>query len=58
MGEYTDKIKGNVNQVKGDLTDDESTRTKGDLQEKKGEMKGSFERAKNRVKDTLEDKNV
>ena len=58
MGEYTDKIKGKVNQIKGTLTDDDSTRAKGEAQEKKGEAKGAFERGKAKVKETFEDKNV
>lgn len=56
MGEYTDKIKGKANQIRGVATDDETTRTKGDLQEQKGRMKGAFERGKARVKDALKKK--
>ena len=54
MGEYTDKIKGIGNQIKGDLTDNDATRAKGVVQEKKGEVKGAFERVKNKVKDAID----
>lgn len=54
MGELIDKTKGKMNQVKGDLTNDEATRQKGVLQEKMGEAKGAFERGKARVKDAIE----
>ena len=54
MGEYTDKIKGVGNQIKGDLTGDDATKVKGVIQEKKGEIKGAFERVKNKVKDGLD----
>ena len=56
MGEFTDKIKGKTNQIKGDVTDDKSTRTKGDMQEQKGRLKGAFERGKARVKDAMNKK--
>ena len=55
MGEYTDKIKGKAKQVQGDLTDDDSKRIEGELQEQRGKLKGTFERAKARVKDVLEE---
>lgn len=58
MGEYTDKIKGKINQTTGKMTDDDTKVAKGNLQEKKGELKGAFERGKARVKDALEDKDV
>jgi uncharacterized protein YjbJ (UPF0337 family) len=54
MGELIDKAKGKANQVKGDLTNDEATRTKGDMQEQMGRAKGAFERGKARVKDAIE----
>lgn len=58
MGEIIDKLKGKANQIKGTVTDDETTRTKGDLQEKKGEVKGGFERIKTDIKDTFDDRQV
>lgn len=54
MGEYTDKITGIGNQIKGDLTGNDHDRVKGQLQEKKGQMKGAFERVKNKIKDVLD----
>lgn len=56
MGELTDKAKGKMNQIKGVMTDDEATRTKGDMQEQKGRIKGAFERGKARVKDAIDKK--
>ena len=56
MGEYTDKIAGKANQIKGVLTDDEATQAKGEAQEAKGRLKGAFERFKVRIKDAMERK--
>lgn len=56
MGELTDKAKGKANQIKGVVTGDESTKTKGEAQERMGRAKGAFERAKARIKDALEKK--
>ena len=58
MGEYIDKMKGKLNQAQGEMTKDDSKVVKGHIQEKKGELKGAFERGKTRVKDALDDKNV
>ena len=56
MGEIQDKAQGKMNQIKGIVTNDEGTKLKGELQEKKGELKGAFERGKARVKDAIDDK--
>jgi len=56
MGELEDKAKGKMNQIKGIVTGDDATKMKGELQEKKGELKGAFERGKARVKDAIDQK--
>lgn len=56
MGEFTDKIKGKINEIKGETTGDETTRQKGELQQQKGRLKGAFERGKARMKDVLNKK--
>ena len=53
MGELIDKAKGKANQIKGDITGDESTRLKGVAQEEKGKIKGAFEQVKNAAKEAL-----
>lgn len=56
MGEFTDKIKGKINEIKGETTGDETTRRKGEMQQQKGRLKGAFERGKARMKDVLNKK--
>jgi len=53
MGEYIDKAKGKAKQVEGRLTGDRAREAQGVMDEKKGEAKGAFERAKQAVKDEV-----
>jgi uncharacterized protein YjbJ (UPF0337 family) len=53
MGEIIDKAKGKAKQVEGDLTGDRERHAEGRLDEAKGKLKGKFEEAKQRVKDTF-----
>lgn len=54
MGELIDKAKGKMNQVQGEATGDETKQAKGHAQEQKGNVKGAFEKGKERVKEALE----
>ena len=54
MGELEDKLKGKANQIKGAITGNDADRVKGVVQEKKGEVKGAFERVKTAVKEEFE----
>lgn len=56
MGELIDKTKGKMNQIKGEVLNDDAARIKGDAQVAKGEMKGAFERGKDAVKDAIDKK--
>ncbi len=53
MGEWMDKSKGKLEEIKGSVTGDRSEQSKGIARQEKGEIKGDFERLKTEVKDTF-----
>lgn len=50
MGEIIDKMKGKAKQVQGSITGDRSKQAEGFIEEKKGDVKGLVEEAKNAVR--------
>lgn len=53
MGEIIDKMKGKAKQVEGAITGDRGRQAEGLVDEKKGDLKGKFEEAKQGVKDAF-----
>ena len=53
MGELIDKVKGKAKQVEGSITGDRGRQAEGLVEEKKGDLKGGFERVKQDIKDTF-----
>jgi uncharacterized protein YjbJ (UPF0337 family) len=53
MGELIDKAKGKAKQVEGSITGDRDRQAEGIIEEKKGDMKGKFEEAKQGIKDAF-----
>jgi len=54
MGEFTDKAKGKIKKVVGDLTGNEGLKQEGARDEFKGKVEGAVTDVKNAVKDTTE----
>ena len=53
MGEISDKVKGKIKQVQGDLTDDPLKHAEGVAQEIKGKIEGAIDDAKHAIKDKM-----
>ncbi len=53
MGELIDKAKGKIKQAEGSITGDRGRQAEGLVDEKKGDVKGGFERVKQDVKDAF-----
>ncbi len=53
MGEATDKIKGNIKETAGDLTDDKSLEHEGRADKASGEVKEKVGDVVDKVKDVL-----
>ena len=54
MGEHTDKLKGNVKQTVGDLTDDEQLEAEGKSDELAGKAKGAIDDVKEAASDAVD----
>ncbi len=50
MGEYTDKAKGKIKQVVGDVTGNEKLKREGELDELQGEAEGAVKDVKRAIK--------
>jgi|tagenome__1003787_1003787.scaffolds.fasta_scaffold8483760_1 uncharacterized protein YjbJ (UPF0337 family) len=53
MGEWQDKIEGNVKEKEGELTDDPMREKQGEAQKGMGDVKGKLDDAKDEIKDRL-----
>ena len=53
MGELIDKAKGKAKQVEGSISGDHGRQAEGLIDEKKGDLKGRFERLKQGIKDAF-----
>ena len=54
MGEKIDKAKGHAKEAVGDLTDDERLEREGKMDQAGGEIKGTAERAKDKVDESVD----
>jgi uncharacterized protein YjbJ (UPF0337 family) len=55
MGEFTDKAKGRVKEVVGDVTGNKGLKREGERDQVKGQVERAVKDVKNAVKDTTED---
>jgi uncharacterized protein YjbJ (UPF0337 family) len=54
MGEQIDKAKGKAKQAAGDVTDDDSLRREGKVDEASGKAKGALDDAKDKAGDAVD----
>jgi uncharacterized protein YjbJ (UPF0337 family) len=55
MSENWDEVKGRTKEAVGDLTDDDELKREGKLDRAAGKAKETVEKAKDKVKDTLDE---
>ncbi len=55
MGEFTDKAKGIIKEVVGDVTGNKGLKREGERDQVKGQVERTVKDVKNAVKDTTED---
>lgn len=55
MGATSDKLKGKAKKMEGRLTGDRVREAQGGLEEKKGDVEGAFQRARNRARARIDE---